>query len=663
MSSAAEHAGEVTHAPKITGLADLSKLSLAALGVVYGDIGTSPLYALKECFSGEHGVEVNPQNVLGIVSLVFWSLTLVIVVKYMTFVMRADNHGEGGILALLALLKPKAGEKTLALRIYVMLGLFGAALLYGDGVITPAISVLSAVEGLGAGQPNEAAATKVTEATVEGFHAHLTFSEALSSKPVIVAITVVILVVLFLAQRRGTAKVGAVFGPTMLLWLVTIAGLGSSWIVKHPSILFAINPHYAARFFMAHGVHGFLILGAVVLCITGGEALYADMGHFGKKPIRAAWFFAVYPALLLCYFGQGALLLEKGNVDNPFYAMVSGMWRYPLVAIATLATIVASQALISGAFSLTQQAVQLGFWPRVTIRHTSGEAEGQIFIPEINTALMVACIALVITLQESSKLAAAYGIAVTGTMSITSLLFYGVVRRWGWSALASTALVGFFLIIDLSFFSANVNKIHEGGWFPLAVGVGVFTLMTTWHAGRVRLGESIRAATLPMTVFLEDLAMTKPHRVKGSAIFMTSNPDGAPPAMLHHFKHNKVLHEQVVLLSIQTRHVPELAPSARIEKIVDLGQGLYQVVAVYGFMQTPNVIEVLDLCRKAGLQTHAADTSFFLGRETLLITDRRGMATWRKQLFSFMSRNARPANAFFSIPSNRVVELGTQIEL
>jgi len=641
MSSSVEHSGEVTHAPKIAGAGDLAKLSLAALGVVYGDIGTSPLYALEECFNKEHGgVDVTHANVLGIVSLIFWSLTLVIVMKYLLVIMRADNHGEGGILALLALLKPKTGGGGLKLGMYIMLGLFGAALLYGDGVITPAISVLSAVEGL-----------KETS----------TFF----TKPVIVAITIAILILLFLAQRRGTAGVGAVFGPAMFVWFVSIGGIGVFWIAKNPSILEALYPAYAIDFFLRNGKHGFLVLGAVVLCITGGEALYADMGHFGKKPIRTAWFFVVFPALILNYFGQGALLLQRqAPVDKTFYAMVSGVWRYPLIAIATFAPIVASQALISGAYSLTQQAVQLGYWPRVTIRHTSGTAEGQIYIPEVNGALMVACCALVLWKEESLALASAYGIAVTGTMSITSVLFYGVARKWGWSRPLSGIVVMLFLVIDLSFFAANTTKIHEGGWFPLAVGIGIFTLMTTWHTGRARLYESIRSATLPMTVFLEDLTLTKPHRVKGTAIFMTSNPDGAPPAMLHHFKHNKILHEKVILLSIQTRHVPEINEASRIEKVVDLGQGMYQAVAVYGFMQTPNVMEVLELVRKRGeVDMNMADTSFFLGRETLLITDKRGMAKWRKALFSFMSRNARPANAFFQIPSNRVVELGTQIEL
>jgi KUP system potassium uptake protein len=699
MSSSAPPTGEPDHTPKINGIGDLAKLSLAALGVVYGDIGTSPLYAIKECFGKEYGLKVDAPNVLGIVSLVFWALFLVIVVKYLSVVMRAHNHGEGGILALLALLKPKGGEtQTRSVRSYVMLGLFGAALLYGDGIITPGVSVLSAVEGLGttnieapapapsasasvsasawsesprpSGQPEPAPCPAPSSSAAASPAASDTQaapppapSSGLFTKPVIVAISVVILVALFLLQRRGTAGIGALFGPVMLVWFVTIGCLGAYWVVREPRILAALNPVHGLHFFRAHGGHGFLVLGGVVLCITGGEALYADMGHFGKRPIRFAWFMLVFPALILCYFGQGALLLERGHAENPFYEMTSGMWRYPLTAVATAATIVASQALISGAFSLTQSAVQLGYWPRVTIKHTSGEAEGQIYIPEVNGAMMLGCIALVLAWGESSRFAAAYGIAVTGTMSITSVLFYGVARRWGWSALRAGSLVSLFLVIDLAFFSANVHKVAEGGWFPLAVGIGIFSLMTTWFAGRARLYEAIRAATLPMKGFLESLAVENPHRVKGTAIFMTSNPEGAPPAMLHHFKHNKVLHEKVVLLSIQTRHVPEVAPSSRIESLVDLGQGMWQVVAVYGFMQTPRVLEILDLCRKKGLEISPGDMSFFLGRETLVISEKRGMARWRKILFSFLSRNARPANAFFQIPSNRVVELGTQIEL
>ncbi len=617
----------------------LGALSLAALGVVYGDIGTSPLYSMKECFTLPHGVAVSEPNVLGIVSLFFWSLTLVIVVKYMTFVMRADNQGEGGILALLALLKPRSGEqRPKRLGLYVVLGLFGASLLYGDGVITPVVSILGAVEGLGVG------------------NAHI-------SKTVIGGIAIVIIVLLFSLQRGGTARVGAIFGPLMLVWFVVIGVMGAVWLVKQPRVLVALNPMYAASFFHAHGKHGFLVLGAVVLCITGGEALYADMGHFGKKPIRLAWFAVVFPALILNYFGQGALLLDQGAVENPFYAMVPGMLRYPLIALATFAASVASQALISGAFSLTQQAVQLGFWPRVKIVHTSNMAEGQIFIPEINAALMLGCIALVLSFGEASRLAAAYGIAVTGTMSITSLLFYGVARKWGWSRNAAAALVACFLVVDLAFLIANLHKVEEGGWLPLAIAVAIFVLMTTWRDGRARLSEKIAEATLPMALFLQDLAGRQPPRVQGTAIFMTSNPEGAPPALLHHFKHNKMLHEQVVLLSIQTRHVPEIPPAERIQRLEDLGQGLFLVVAAYGFMQLPDVIETLELCAEAGLKTNVNDRSFYLGRETLVISDRKGMARWRKILFAYLSRNARPASAFFQIPSNRVVELGTHIEL
>ena len=641
MSPASPSQADVNHAPSIVSRTDLAKVSLGALGIVYGDIGTSPLYAVQECFGKEYGLAVTQANVIGIVSLIFWSLVMVVIVKYLTFIMRADNHGEGGILALLALLKTKGEKPRGMVMVYVLLGLFGAALLYGDGIITPGVSVLGAVEGLG--QANQGG--------------------TLFTKPVIVTISVVILLGLFAAQKRGTSGVGTVFGPTMLIWFLVIAFLGVKWIIRRPDVLQGVDPRWAIRFFFAHGIHGFLVLGAVVLCITGGEALYADMGHFGKKPIRVAWFVVVFPALIANYFGQAAVLLEKGPVEKPFYEMVDGFWRYPLTAIATAAAIVASQALISGAFSLTQSAVQLGYWPRVTIKHTSGRAEGQIYIPEVNRALMVGCIALVLWWQEASKFAAAYGIAVTGTMSITSILFYGVARRWGWHPLAAGALVALFLVFDLAFFGANIHKVAEGGWFPLAVGVLIFTAMTTWFRGRARLYEAIKAATLPMKLFLEDIAMTKPHRVQGTAIFMTSNPEGAPPAMLHHFKHNKVLHKHVVLLAIHTKHIPEVPDSERIAKTAELGEGLWQVIATYGFMQTPNVLEVLDRARAAGVPIDEKDTSFFLGRETLLLTDSKGMARWRKAVFSYMSRNARPANAFFQIPPNRVVELGTHIEL
>ncbi|MFO0603588.1 MAG: potassium transporter Kup [Polyangiales bacterium] len=641
-----------THTAPATGAAPqgqagegVARLALGALGVVYGDIGTSPLYAVKECFARGHGVDPTPANVLGVLSLIVWSLVLVIVVKYITFIMRADNRGEGGILALLALVTPKAdpgapGSRGVARGAMVALGLFGAALLYGDGVITPAISVLSAVEGL------EVATTRV--------------------HPYVVPITVAILVGLFLVQKRGTAGVGAVFGPAMLAWFAAIAAAGLPWIARHPEVLGAVNPAHAVSFFSQHGKHGFLLLGSVVLCITGGEALYADMGHFGARPIRRAWYAVVLPSLLCNYLGQGALLLDRGGDEavraNPFFGLLSGWLVFPMVALATFATVVASQALISGAYSLTQQAVQLGYCPRVTIVHTSGEAEGQIYVPEVNSLLMVACVALVIAFRESTALAAAYGIAVTGTMSITSILFFQLTRQWGWPAWKGAALVGLFLVFDLGFLAANLVKLREGGWFPVAVAAGVFAVMTTWKRGRASLGRHIIASTLPMELFLDDVRATRPHRVPGAAVFMTSNPDGAPPVLLHHFKHNKVLHARVVMLSVQTLHVPEVSRDERVT-LRELGEGFWQVTASYGFMQTPDVPEALREARARGLDVDVEGASFYLGRETLLTTGRAGMARWRKGLFAFLSRNARPANMFFQIPPNRVVELGTQIEL
>jgi KUP system potassium uptake protein len=618
----------------------LMKLCLGALGVVYGDIGTSPLYAIKECFAPAHGVTPTADNVLGVLSLIVWSLILVVAVKYVTFILRADNEGEGGVLSLLALVTSRRspGDRSRARATLVALGLFGTALLYGDGIITPAISVLSAVEGL------EVATTTV--------------------HPFVVPITVLILVGLFVMQKRGTAGVGAIFGPATLVWFLSIAAAGLPWIARRPEVLGAINPLHAARFFLEHRGHGFLLLGSVVLCITGGEALYADMGHFGRRPIRWAWYGVVFPALLINYLGQGAALIERGEAAraNPFFALLSGWLVYPMVAVATVATVVASQALISGAFSLTQQAVQLGYCPRVTIVHTSDTAEGQIYIPEVNRILMVACIALVVSFRESTHLAAAYGIAVTGTMSITSILFFQLTRQWGWAMWKSVSLVSLFLIIDLAFLGANAVKIADGGWLPLAMAAAVFAVMTTWKKGRRALGEHIVASTLPMTAFLDDVRSTRPHRVKGAAVFMTSNPDGAPPVLLHHFKHNKVLHEQVILLSVQTRHVPEVPPEQRVA-IRELGEGFWQVTATYGFMESPDVIECLTRCNARGLPVEPAAVSFYLGRETLLTTGRAAMARWRKVLFAVLSRNARPASMFFNIPPNRVVELGTQIEL
>ena len=616
-------------------------LMLGALGVVYGDIGTSPLYAIKECFSPEsiHHVDATPANVLGVLSLVFWSLTMVVTVKYLAFVLRADNDGQGGILALLALVPTKKGARD-GRPLLVPLVLFGAALLYGDGAITPAISVLSAVEGL-----------------EEAAH---------SLKPIIVPLTCGILFALFRAQKRGTAGVGAVFGPLTLVWFVTISVLGLRAILKNPTVFHALNPAHAVRFFANNGGHGFLILGSVVLCITGGEALYADMGHFGRKPIRRTWFAVVGPALLLSYFGQGALLLQDpGAAKNPFYALVPGWALYPVIAIATMATVIASQALISGAFSLTQQAVQLGYFPRVNIVHTSKEAEGQIYIPAVNYALLIACLALVLVFRSSTALAAAYGIAVTGTMGITTVVYFVVItERWGWPKWKALPLVGLFLIFDVAYFAANAAKLRDGwgGWAPLMMGTAVFTVMTTWKKGRAVLYDFIRSAALPLQAFLDDLKDRQLPRVKGTAVFMSSNPGATPSVLLHHVKHNQVLHRQVVLLSVQVERVPEVAAENRVE-VTDRGQGVFQVLARFGFMQTPNVPLVMEACRKHGIVHETNSTSYYLGRETLLTTGDARLSRWRKALFAFLSRNARPATAYFGLPPNRVVELGMQVDL
>jgi KUP system potassium uptake protein len=633
---------EARHASPAHYQGPLLPLALGALGVVYGDIGTSPLYALRECFVGDAALAPTAPNVLGVLSLVVWSLTMVVSVKYLTFVMRADNEGEGGILALLALVSPKRSEGSSRRTGLVLLGLFGAALLYGDGVITPAISVLSAVEGL-------RVATN-------------------SFEPFVVPLAVTILVGLFAVQKRGTAGIGAVFGPAMLVWFVTIAVLGAMEIWRQPahhaSVLRAVNPLHAVRFFVTHRVHGFLTLGAVVLCITGAEALYADMGHFGARPIRLAWYAVAFPALLLNYFGQGALLLTEGSaVTNPFFQLAPTWGLFPLVILSTAATIIASQALISGAFSLTQQAVQLGYAPRFTIVHTSGTTAGQIYIPEVNWALMVTCVLLVLGFKNSSSLAGAYGIAVTGTMTVTTLLFYVVTREgWQWSLATAVGVVALFLLFDVAFFGANLPKVIEGGWFPLVVGVSVFTVLTTWKRGRAEVGRLLSEASLPLDVFLLDLAGQRPHRVEGTAVVMTSNPDGVPPVLLHHFKHNRTLHKRVVLLSILSEKRPEVDDSERIE-LAELGHGFYRVVARFGFMEMPRVGRILSLCAAKGLLFDLMSTTFFLGRETLLATGRSRMAKWRKQLYAFLARNAPSATAYFEIPPNRVVELGAQLEL
>jgi KUP system potassium uptake protein len=616
----------------------LALLSLTALGIVYGDIGTSPLYAVRESFLPSHGLAVTPQNILGVLSLIFWSLILVISVKYLVFVLRADNRGEGGIMALAALCTPMFVRRRGGRWWLIMLGLFGTALLYGDGAITPAISVLSAVEGLEVATP---------------FFA-----------PYIIPITIAILVVLFLAQRHGTATVGAMFGPVTLLWFLTLAVLGVGQIMEEPGVLRAASPVYAVSFFLDNGWRAFVVLGSVFLVVTGGEALYADMGHFGKRPIRVAWFLIALPALLINYFGQGALLIHTpAAVENPFYRMAPEWALYPVVAIATAATVIASQALISGAFSLTMQAVQLGYIPRVAIEHTSAREFGQIYIPSVNWGLMLACIGLVLGFRSSSNLAAAYGVAVTTTMLITTLLLFVVMReRWGWSLPVAAAVVGFFLIIDFAFWGANLLKIPHGGWFPLVVGALIFGLMSTWKRGRQILTERLSEGALPLELFVRDLGTKSPPRVPGIAVFMFRNPDATPPALLHNLKHNKVLHERVVFLAVLTAEVPHVPAESR-GTVEDLGHGCYRVLLNYGFMQEPNVPEALAALKDKGMEFPRLETTYFLGRETLIPSSKPGMAIWREHLFAAMNRNARTATSFFSLPPNRVVELGAQIEL
>jgi KUP system potassium uptake protein len=636
-------------APQAPPRSTLAALCVTALGVVYGDIGTSPLYAIKECFLPQHNLPPTEANVLGVLSLIFWALTFVISFKYVTILLRADNRGEGGILALLALVRPP-GEAGGRRRILVLLGLFGAALLYGDGVITPAISILGALEGISVATP--------------------------ALEKMIVPIAVIILLLLFSLQKRGTAGVGKVFGPIVMIWFAMIAVFGIIGIVKAPAVLAAINPWHAIDFFIRDRLIGFLILGAVVLVFTGGEALYADMGHLGPRPIRLMWFFVALPALLLNYFGQGALLLaDPAAVDNPFYRLMPSFFLYPAVVISLAAAVVASQALISGAFSLTRQAVQLGYSPRVTVVHTSHHEVGQIYVPEVNKVLMIACIALVIGFRNTSGLAGAYGIAVTGTMTITTILFARAAQvRLGWSLAKVIPVVTLFLIVDLSFFAANLVKIPSGGWFPVLLALAIFALMATWKRGRYIVTTMMRENSLPLELFMRDLTRRALTRVPGTAVFMTSDASIAPPVLLHHLKHNKVLHERVFLMSVVTREVPHIEEKDRI-KLESQGQGFYVLNAVYGFMESPNVPRILAALEPMGLEVKLMETTFYLGRETLIPTPAsrakrmallaKGlwMSMWRKKLFVVMTNNARSATAFFHLPANRVVELGAQVQI
>ena len=616
----------------------LMALSLTALGIVFGDIGTSPIYALRESFNPANGIAPTQANVLGILSLILWSLIIVISLKYLTFVMRADNHGEGGIIALTALVNPRSQVTARRRLVLVMAGLFGAALLYGDSMITPAISVLSAIEGLEVATP--------------------------LFRPYVIPITLVILITLFSVQRRGTAGIGMLFGPVTLVWFLTLAVLGVFGIASHPGVIAAVNPLQGAAFFARNGLAGFLVLGSVFLVVTGGEALYADMGHFGIRPIRLIWFILVLPALVLNYFGQGAVILEDPTtLEHPFFLMAPGWALYPLVGMATLATIIASQAVISGAFSLTQQAIQLGYLPRMKVEHTSSREIGQVYLPGINWALMLACLGLVIGFRTSSNLAAAYGVAVTTDMAVTTVIFVVVAaKRWHWSPRSIVLFLSLFLIVDLAFWGANLPKIPQGGWFPIVVAAVIFTMMTTWKKGRKVLAARLEVGSLPIELLIADIRESQPTRVPGTAVFMHKDPDGTPPALMHNLKHNRVLHQRVVLMSVVTLDVPRVADEDRVS-VVRVADDFHRVSAYYGFAESPDVPTILELCEKSGLAFDMMQTTFFLSRETLVAHPKGGMAGWRQRLFGVMARNSLQATVYFGIPPNRVVELGMHVQL
>lgn len=613
--------------------------ALAALGVVYGDIGTSPLYAFKESFHHTHNLALNMLNVYGILSLIFWSLIIVVSIKYLVFIVRADNQGEGGVLALTALLATISMRSKKLHRILTLFGLFGTALLYGDGMITPAISVLSAVEGL--------------EFVTPALH------------PYILPITVVILIALFSIQRHGTAVVGRIFGPVTLSWFIVLGILGIYQILNHPSIFEAINPLYAFEFFQVNAFKGFAVLGSVFLVVTGGEALYSDLGHFGKGPIRLAWFSVVLPCLVLNYFGQGALLLENPEaIKNPFFLMAPEWAMIPLVVLATFSTCIASQALITGVFSLTMQAVQLQYIPRVTIDHTSREEFGQIYVRTVNYILMIACIALVLAFKTSSNLAAAYGIAVTTTMVITTILFYFVaIYAWNWNKALALLLCGFFLVIEGSFWGANLLKILHGGWFPLLIGIFIYTIMTTWNRGRQILSDRMLEYIIPLSEFLEKVRTMKPVRVPGVAIYMSGHPQYVPPTLYQSYRHFNCIHEHLVLLYVHTSDIPHVPVSNRV-RLQNLAPQIYKVAIDYGFMDLPDVPhELRGLILDHNVVLDPDKATFFLGREHIMATEREGMVIWRERLFALMSRNAQPATRFFQLPRDRVVEIGSVVEL
>lgn len=614
----------------------LPKLMIGAIGIVFGDIGTSPLYALRETFAGHHPLPVDEPHILGVLSLILWSMMLVVTVKYVMFTMRADNRGEGGSLALLALVSSQLASKRWT-RGLVLLGVLATALFYGDSMITPAVSVLGAVEGLSIISP--------------------AFTQ------IVVPVSLAILIGLFVLQRHGTAKVGALFGPITLTYFFVLAALGTHGLVQAPQVLQAINPWHAVNFFLLDGFTAFLALGAVVLAVTGAEALYADMGHFGRKPISLSWLWIVLPSLMLNYFGQGALLLsDPSAIRSPFYLLAPEWLLVPLVILATLAAMIASQAVISGAFSVTQQAIQLGFLPRLGVMHTSARAQGQIYVPFINWALMVCVAILVVTFQSSSNLAAAYGVAVTGAMTIDTILLAVVIfSLWRWPAWQGVLLITLFLVVDLAYLSANLTKVQDGGWVPLAIASVILLLMTTWSRGRKLMIAKMRASAMPIEVFIRSACDTA-TRVGGTAVFLTSTSDGVPHALLHNMKHNRVLHERIVFLTVRIDNIPYVPDDQRIE-LTDLGHGFYRLLVHYGFMQEADVPLALSLAAAKGMKFKMMETSFFLSRQTLIASEHPGMAIWREKIFSWMLRNAATAMVFFKLPTNRVVELGSQVEI
>jgi len=615
-------------------------MALAVLGVVYGDIGTSPLYALRECFHISHSLSVTLPIITGLLSLIIWALLLVVTVKYLLFVMRADNQGEGGILALMALGQRHREESAFPLRIgpVIALGLLGASLVYGDGIITPAISVLSAVEGIEV--------------------------ETTAYRPYTLPIAIAVLLAFFAIQSRGTARLGGWFGPIMLIWFVTLAALGIKSSVQTPEVFAAVSPHHAVQFLLDHPKQGFAVLGSVFLVLTGAEALYADIGHFGKGPIRLGWYSVVLPSLLLQYLGQGALLIRQPEaVTNPFYLLAPGWFLVPLVILATVATIIASQAMLSGAFSLTHQAIQLGYLPRMDIRYTSASHIGQIYVPAMNVLILIGTVGLVVLFGTSSNLAAAYGIAVAGTMVLSTLLISVVARRqWKWGWLAVVCVTGFFLIMDLSFFGANVLKIPHGGWLPLVLGAGLFLLMTTWNGGRRLIAKHLWSKMPQLTAYLKEVLAQPLTRVPGTAVYLTQFPDLTPPSFVQNVRHNKVLHEQLVFLTTTTARVPTVTGSHHV-RVEPLAKGVRRVVVQYGFMETPDITRLLAACRTQGLDLDLDQATFFLSRVNSLATPKPGMALWRERLFIFLSRNSQRASSFFHIPADQVVEIGVVVEI